>query len=198
MSEFIKETGRIYRLKIPFESVYTSVFLVKTENGAILVDCATTEDDVKDYIVPALKKLGYEITDINAIVITHSHSDHAGGLDTILALAPDIRVISEVCELGNGICTYPLAGHTEDFIGVFDEKDGTLITGDGLQGAGVDKYRISLDVPDEYLKTLERIQADNRIKNLLFSHEYEPWYKSSIIGRDNVLICLTECKKYIK
>ncbi len=195
---FYKETNGIYRLKIPFDTVYTSVFLVVTDNNKILVDCATTESDVKNYIVPALKKLGYNLNDITALVLTHRHSDHAGGLDTILALAPDIRVISEVCELGNGICTYPLAGHTEDFIGVFDEKDETLITGDGLQGAGVDKYRISLDVPDEYLKTLERIQADNRIKNLLFSHEYEPWYKSSIIGRDNVLSCLTACKKYVK
>jgi glyoxylase-like metal-dependent hydrolase (beta-lactamase superfamily II) len=198
MSEFIKETGRIYRLKVPFMSVYTSVFLVKTENGAILVDCATTEDDVKDYIVPALKKLGYEITDINAIVITHSHSDHAGGLDTVTALAPDIKIVTGVADFGDGICTYPLAGHTEDFIGVFDANDGTLITGDGLQGAGIGMFRCSLETKSGYLETLEKIKNDTKVKALLFSHEYEPWYKNSMIGRENILNCLDDCKKYVK
>ena len=198
MSEFIKETNRIYRLKVPFMTVYTSVFLVKTESGAILVDCATTESDVKDYIVPALKKLGYEITDINAIVVTHDHGDHAGGLDTVTALAPNITVVRDKRVLFDSICTYSLPGHTKDFIGVLDEMDGTLITGDGLQGAGVGMFRCSLETPDGYLQTLEKIKEDKRVNTLLFSHEYEPWYKNSMAGREAILNCLADCIDYVK
>lgn len=197
MSEFIIEAKRIYRLKVPFMSVYTSVFLIVTENKRILVDCATTEEDVKGYIIPALKKLGYDLTDIDALVITHRHSDHAGGLDSVLDLAPNIKVVKDVCDFGNGICTYLLAGHTADFIGVFDANDGTLITGDGLQGAGIGMFRCSLETKDGYLETLNKIGSDKRINTLLFSHEYEPWYKNSIHGRENILECLAECKKYV-
>ena len=50
--------GGIYRLKIPFESIYTSVFLIKTEQGNALVDCATYASDVDKYILPALNQQG--------------------------------------------------------------------------------------------------------------------------------------------
>lgn len=48
--EFIKEIGSIYRLKVPFENLYTSVFLVQTDGKYTLVDCATTAQDVDEYI----------------------------------------------------------------------------------------------------------------------------------------------------
>ena len=61
---FLKETEYIYRLKIPFETVYTSVFLIKSTSGVFLVDCATTEGDVDNVILPALSALGYKMGDI--------------------------------------------------------------------------------------------------------------------------------------
>jgi glyoxylase-like metal-dependent hydrolase (beta-lactamase superfamily II) len=81
---FVKEIDNIYRLKIPFESVYTSVFLIREGNKNILVDCATTADDVNGYIIPALEEIGLTIKDINFLVITHPHSDHAGGKARLL------------------------------------------------------------------------------------------------------------------
>jgi len=59
MSEFYKETDGIYRLRVRFDKIYTSVFLIQTENGLILVDCATTDEDVDLCIIPALRKMGY-------------------------------------------------------------------------------------------------------------------------------------------
>lgn len=38
MNEFYKETDGIYRLRVPFDRIYTSVFLIQTENGPVLVD----------------------------------------------------------------------------------------------------------------------------------------------------------------
>lgn len=61
--KFSKEVERIFRLKVPFEDLYTSVFLLRTEQGNVLVDCATYASDVEDYIIPALKKMGLSITE---------------------------------------------------------------------------------------------------------------------------------------
>ena len=196
--EFNSETSNIYRLKVPFEKIYTSVFLIKTEERAILVDCATTPSDVDDFIVPCLEKLGYKLGDIKAIVLTHKHGDHAGGLGRVLELAPNIEVVREVRPLFCGISTYPMSGHTSDSIGVFDERTRTLISGDGLQGAGVDRYRCFTQEPEKYMETIEIIMKDRRIENILFSHAYEPWNSNRAIGRDAVEHCLVDCKKYVK
>ena len=64
MSEFIEVTSEIFRLRVPFEAIYTSVFLIKTPACEILVDCATTDKDVDQCIVPALKRLGYDLSGI--------------------------------------------------------------------------------------------------------------------------------------
>ena len=119
--------------------------------------------------MPALATMGYKLSDIKALVLTHSHSDHAGGLSQILALAPNIEIIRDVREIFDGICTYYMAGHTNDCIGVFDERSNTLISGDGLQGAGVDKYRCSIKSPRTYIETVKRIGNDERVENILFS-----------------------------
>ena len=194
---FKKETDGIYRLCVPFEKIYTSVFLITAKGKNILVDCATTADDVDDVIVPALKEAGYGFTDIDMIVISHDHGDHSGGLDRILELAPDIKVVREVTDISDGLSTYSLSGHTLNCIGVFDGCTNTLISCDGLQGAGVDKYRCSIKDKYAYIKTLEKIKNDEKIENILFSHAYEPWNKDSITGRNKVLECLSDCMKYI-
>ena len=197
MSEFLEVVPNIFRLKIPFYSVYTSVFLIYTPEGYVLVDCATTDEDVDGCIIPALEKQGVELSKVKKIVITHDHSDHAGGLRQILKRMPHIEVVREIKRLSDKVCTYPLPGHTRDFIGVFDERTGTLISGDGLQGAGIKQYRTMLADKRGYIETLERIKNDEKIENILFSHAYEPWYKDFMFGRESVLECIEECKKYI-
>lgn len=195
---FQEEIKGIYRLKVPFERIYTSVFLVTSGSRAVLVDCATTERDVEEYIIPALKALGYEVAELDAIVLTHRHGDHAGGLKRLLSEAPELKVVEDLRTLFDGVETYPMAGHTVGCIGVLDTRSHTLISGDGLQGAGVDKYRCSLQDPTEYRKTLQRVQEDERIQNILFSHAYEPWNEDRVMGRESVRACVKQCEQYIK
>ena len=193
MSGFSEEARGIYRLKVPFKVIYTSVFLIEQEGRRLLVDCATTAEDVDNCILPALAKRGLAVTDLDALVLTHSHGDHAGGLARLQELSPSLAVITDTRPLFGALSIYPLAGHTEDSIGVLDVRTGTLISGDGLQGAGVWKYRCYTKDRAAYFKTLQRIENDDRIKNILFSHAYEPWCKDSVAGRESVLACLQVC-----
>ena len=193
---FLQEKEGIYRLKVPFEDLYTSVFLVETPQRLILVDCATTDDDVELCIIPALGKMGRELCDIDAIVLTHRHGDHAGGIDCVLRHAPHIEVVTDVKEIADGVCTYELHGHTEDCIGVLDARTHTLISGDGIQGMGIGKYRCSLESRAAYLQTLERVKSDERIESILFSHAYEPWDSDSAQGRETVIDRINFCIEY--
>ena len=197
MISFYKETDSIYRLRVPFEDLYTSVFLVRAGNDAVLVDCATTAYDVDEVIIPALSELGYSLDKLKALVLTHIHGDHAGGLERILELLPNIEIVADAREIFEGVSTYPLPGHTLDMIGVLDLRTGTLISGDGLQGAGVGKYRCSVKSEDIYFETIDRIRNDTRITNILFSHAYEPWNEDSVHGRKRINDCLDDCSKYI-
>ena len=196
---FEKEIGQIYRLKVPFEALYTSVFLIRTGKGDLLVDCATYASDVEEWIIPALKELGLCLRDVKHLILTHKHGDHIGGLSKILEYNPAVKVVDRFVDISiNGISLYALKGHTLDCIGIFDGYSGTLISGDGLQGEGIGKYRCSLESKDEYLKTIEKIKKDKKIENILFSHAYEPWNKDGVFGRGEVEKCLNDCEKYIK
>ncbi len=191
---FEKEIGEIYRLKVPFEDIYTSVFLIKSADGNILVDCAATDKDVEEVVFPALCRLGVSLKDIKYLFITHKHNDHAGGISKILEYKPDIEVIDCKNPLSlESISAYELKGHTKDCIGVLDTRCGTLISGDGLQGYGVGKYRCSLESEEAYLQTIEKIRKDERIKNILFSHSYEPWNQDGAFGREEIKRCLQDC-----
>ena len=161
------------------------------------MDCATTREDVDLRIAPACRALGYDLGEIDVLVLTHWHDDHAGGKARILELAPNIEIVTDVRELAAEVSTYPLAGHTEGCIGVLDMRARTLISGDGLQGAGVDKYRATFENRAAYRETLARLRADRVIENILFSHAYEPWFCDRIEGRERVLSCLRECESYV-
>ena len=198
MQGFNEVIHKIYRLKIPFDTVYTSVFLIEQNQKYILVDCASTAYDVTNYIVPALRALGISSEQIQYLVVTHQHEDHAGGLQELLRQYPNVEVVTSVKELSSEITTYPLPGHTEDCIGVLDLRSKTMISGDGIQGYGVDKYRCSTHNEAKYMQTLEKIRMDERIENVLFSHAYEPWNKDHAFGRSEVENCLQDSLAHIE
>ena len=91
MPRFEKITDRIYRLKVPFESVYTAVFLIKCKSGYMLVDAAATSEDAR-LILDAIREAQIDAEQISHILVTHAHGDHAGGLCVLRDALPKALV----------------------------------------------------------------------------------------------------------
>ena len=59
---------------------YVSCYLIKTSAGAILIDAAE-EPAMVEHVIDSIKKTGTDLKDIKAILISHGHIDHWGGID---------------------------------------------------------------------------------------------------------------------
>ncbi len=209
MLQFKHITEDIMRLEVPFENIYTAVFLIKTAEGYILVDAATTEYDANEVILPALRECGVELCDIKYLFCTHLHGDHGGGIRFLLphlknacvaaisARAEElygkenVRLVREgdtIC----GICVYEFFGHSMDSAGLFDSRTDTLILGDAVQLYGITRYGCGVGFPSEYRKTLAHV-LELSPKMLVASHEYYPL--GSVASGDGVKEYIAEAKK---
>ena len=182
---FIQEAENLYRLWVPFENIATSVFLLLTPEGPVLYDCATTAEDVERVILPALERMHIAPAQLRALVISHAHGDHNGGMAMLLQHAPQLKVIARK-QTENGFvpkdgetlfgCVQAmyLPGHTADCLGVYDLRTNTLLTADALQLQGIGLYDCAVLLPDEYVQTIGKIRrlAPRRI---LTSHIYVPY-----------------------
>lgn len=164
-------TEGLRRLDIPFDSLYTSVFLIEGDRP-ILIDSATTKDDVEEIILPALAACGVTAETEGYLMVTHRHGDHNGGTESLLAALPrfTLRTLAAGETLG-ALEAVPLGGHTLDSMGYFDTRTRTLLTGDGLQFYGVGKYGCSIVDAAVYEKTLARVRA-LAPDSLLPSHDF--------------------------
>jgi glyoxylase-like metal-dependent hydrolase (beta-lactamase superfamily II) len=103
----IKLLDHLYQIKLG----YVNAFLIVEENGLTLID--TGLKNGHKGILKGLETQGYQPSDIKNIIITHSHMDHVGSLNTMKALT-DAKII-----------THPA---TNEMIKTGDTglKDGTL------------------------------------------------------------------------
>lgn len=188
MNVFVQETTEILRLRVPFEKLTTSVFLLLTQEGPVLYDCATTAQDVENVILPALRERGVAPQDLRALILSHAHADHSGGMAALLRHAPKLQVIAQNAQkydapvhvpsdgemLFGSLRALHLPGHTADCLGLYDVRTDTLLTSDALQLMGIDRFGCSLAAPEDYVRTIEKIRrlAPRRI---LTAHAYVPY-----------------------
>lgn len=212
MKELTLAAPHIYRLVVPFLDIYTSIFLIESEEGWVVFDTATYPEDMDNYLASALKELGVEKP--AWVVVSHNHRDHGGGLARFAQLYPqtpiaagsaacgervpgrEVRVLSDGETLVGPLTAVTIPGHTADAVGLLDTRTGTLLSGDGLQlygiyGSGAWGANISL-IP-EHLKAGEKLLSLD-LQSILASHNYHPrdWRAD---GREAVADYIDQCAK---
>ena len=165
----------IFRIVIPFEDIYTTVFLACMNDGALLFDTATFPEDMDEYVFPALEKFGAEL---KGVFISHNHRDHAGGLARVIEKYPDVTIFTG-CEAirarfknvvipqnGDAVMdclrAVSIPGHTRDAMGLLDSRTGTLLTGDCLQLYGIlgsGNWGANISFPEEYMAAIARLRS---------------------------------------
>lgn len=184
----------IYRLVVPFEDIYTTVFIIKTPLGAVLLDTATYSSDIDGYVLPALTALGISADSLRYVVLSHSHRDHAGGLSRLTELFPKVCIVSfseallsqfpaspVLCPkdgelLLDTLQIIPVPGHAPDCLALYDLRTRALLTGDSLQLFGIygsGKWGVNISKPAAHLSAVERLRAMD-IEIIIASHDYHP------------------------
>jgi metallo-beta-lactamase class B len=72
---------------------WVKAFVLKTSAGLVVIDTMNEPRDATKFIIPGMKKLGLDPTQIKYIVITHGHFDHFGSAATLKAQAPGSKVL---------------------------------------------------------------------------------------------------------
>lgn len=203
-------THNIFRIKVPFEDVYTTVFIIKTEVGTMIFDTATYESDVDKYILPAIEEAGVK-NDIKYVFLSHSHKDHSGGTERLLQTFPDACVLTRSQKLADNYKTaympndrdtfldvlevVTIKGHSDDCMAIFDRRSGTLLTGDCLQLYGLfGRGEWGSNITDiiGHFNDIEKLKTID-IKTLIASHNYHPL--GYIARGDEVIKYLDTCKE---
>lgn len=204
--KFEEVSKDIFKMNIPFEDGFTSVFVLVNNGRCFLLDAAATDDDSKNYIIPSLNECGFSP---EYIVCSHLHPDHFGGIQLLADTfrSAKISVFDKNYTLGDKEIFYlsdgdvlldrykilSLKGHTGDSIGILDLNCGVLLTADALQLYGSGRYGTGLELPGEYIKTLESVKNLN-LSGLIASHEYEP-LGSTAFGTDEINKYIDTCRE---
>ena len=215
MKELTLAAPGIYRLVVPFLDIYTTIFLVETEEGWVVFDTATYPEDMDNYLVPALRELGVEKP--AWVVVSHNHRDHGGGLARFAELFPEtpiaagstacgvrvpgreVRVLADGETLVGPLKAVMIPGHTADAVGILDTRTNTLLSGDGLQLYGIygsGAWGANIGLIPEHLKAGEKLQGLN-LQTILASHNYHPcdWRAD---GKEAVADYIAQCAKALR
>lgn len=194
----------LYRILVPFQDLYTTVYVVQTNKGTALIDSATTPSDVDQFILPALNQIGIGQDEFRYLLLTHSHGDHAGGVARLFECFPKAQVrasfehpLQQANLIAEGevflgcLTAVSLPGHTKNSVGYLDTRTNTLLSGDCLQLKGVGKYRNGISIPDQYIASAKKLQT-MQIDRIVAAHDYDP-LGSTATGRAEVDAYLKMC-----
>ncbi len=203
---------RIHRLTMPYKDIFTTVYAVMTDEGALLFDTGSYDEDVEQYILPFLKELGITADMLKYIFVSHNHKDHAGGLNELMKYFPDACIVSRCPKLQEhykdckflapddghvilgALQTVTVPGHTADSSAVFDKRSNTLISGDCLQLYGIygsGNWGSNISLPREHIEAVAKLRRMD-IQCILTAHDYHP-YGYCYRGKEEVSKALDAC-----
>src|SRR4030081_1956676 len=83
-------SDRVYRIQAPYEGNAVHLYLVRGAKLALIDSGAA--DSPQAAVEPALHELGLDWTDLDFLLNTHGHVDHAGGNGELKAFAPAVQI----------------------------------------------------------------------------------------------------------
>lgn len=211
MKNDIQINPDLYCITIPYKDIFTTVYLIKTEEGVLVFDTATYDYDIEDIVLPVIDELGFR-SKVKYVFISHAHRDHWGGLKTFLSHFPDAVVISRKDDIDELYCGYnckkpeegeiilgvlqvvAIPGHTIDSAGLLDIRDNTLISGDCLQMYGIygsGEWGANITFPALHYSAIEKLRSMN-INSICTAHDYHPVGRF-IQGKERVKVALDSC-----
>lgn len=176
-------------------ATHTCCYLIHTNEELLIVDPGSPYQDEQQALAECVDDMIAEGRRVRAIVITHLHPDHIGGVnalkahlggnvpvaahaDTAAALA-DVQVDELIAD--GDVITLPgespvklkalhTPGHARGHLCFHDADRGALLTGDNIVGVG----SVLIDPPEgnmrDYLNTLERMRALPNLSVLFGGH----------------------------
>lgn len=177
------ETDDIIRIHLEWGIIKTCVFLVKNANDYTMIDCGLNDMTTHEQLLPALKRLQIPLASIKTLLISHTHDDHIGGLQSLLQCMPHTEIFAcrKFTETTNflsdglrfeSLQAVHLPGHTLDSYGFLDLRTNSLISGDAIQLWGIGNFGVNAESPQDYLQSHEKL-LKMPIENIFSSHYYD-------------------------
>ena len=177
-------------------ATHTNCYLIYTSLEILVIDPGSPYEDEQEALAACIDELIAEGRIAREIILTHMHPDHVGGVNvlrahlgknvtvaahrlTAEALGDSIRVDrfiedSEVVEISGSpqiaLQALHTPGHARGHLCFYEERTGTLVSGDNLLGLG----SVLIDPPEgnmrAYLQSLERMQAIRNLSVIFAGH----------------------------
>lgn len=150
---------------------YHTNYVVEIPDFRLLIDAGTT-------LRYSLSASGYEVTNINALALTHFHSDHVGGLEEfaqrcryVYQHRPKIFVKSDQ----KGLLSNLFALHgakPEDYLAVIEAQEPIVLKHTGEVQYELEYYTtvgLHAEVTSNYMIALRQISCDRKAKRIVFT-----------------------------
>ncbi|SDF20895.1 MBL fold metallo-hydrolase [Sporomusa acidovorans] len=163
---------------------YHTNYVVEFPGCRLLVDAGTT----LRYSLPAS---GFTVKDINAVALTHFHSDHVGGLEEfsqrcryLYQYKPTVYAMPDQIPLLAGL--FALHGtQPEDYLHVTAVTHSTVIGSTPKENYLLEYYStqgLHAEVTSNYIIGIRRVDRHNKAVRMIFTGDIGPIEKS-VLGR---------------
>ena len=179
-------------------ATHTNCYLIYTSRSLLVIDPGSPYEDEQAALAAAIDELLGDRTlggrTLNGILLTHVHPDHVGGVHALrahlgearvsahrltAAALPDIQVDEmlddeAVLELEGepriALRVMHTPGHARGHLCLYEERTGTLVSGDNIVGLG----SVLIDPPEgnmrDYIRSLESMRALGNLSVIFGGH----------------------------